>query len=236
LTRSTRSERFDAGALAGLDEPVRRYLCHALGPGDGALHDRVELRMTGRIKVGPSLAFDGTQRFDGAAFEWSARAGRGRFRPLHIVDRYAEGAGSTDGRLFGRWRFLHSDDPDTARAAAGRSAGERIWVPASLLPGHGVRWRAEGDDHIVASVPVPPERPDLHLRIDERGAVRSLWLDRWGSLGRSRHGYIPFGGDVAAEQGFGGVVIPSRVTIGWWYGTPRFAPFFEATILGVSPL
>jgi hypothetical protein len=236
LTGMTGDARLDPGTLAGLDEPVRRYLGHALGGGDGALHDRLELRMAGRIKVGPWLAFEATQRFDGAAFEWSARAGWGRFRPLHVVDRYAAGAGSTEGRLFGRWKFLHADDADTARAAAGRSAGERIWAPASLLPGHGVRWRAEGDDHVVASVPVPPERPDLHLHIDARGAVRSLWLDRWGSLGRSGHGYIPFGGDVAAEERFGGVVIPSRVTIGWWYGTPRFAPFFEATILGVRPL
>jgi hypothetical protein len=232
--RAPRGAGLDAAALAGVDEPVRRYLAHAL-PG-GAPRHRVELRMTGRIKVGPWLAFDATQRFDGAAFEWSARAGRGRFKPLHVVDRYDAGAGSTDGRLFGRWRFLHADDVHTARAAAGRSAGERIWAPASLLPEHGVRWRAESDDHIVASVPVPPERPDLHLRIDARGAVRSLWLERWGKVGRSEHGYIPFGGDVAAEQRFGGVVIPSRVTIGWWYGTPRYAPFFEATILGVRAL
>jgi hypothetical protein len=30
----------------------------------------------------------------------SARAGWGWFRLLHVVDRYAAGAGSTDGRLF----------------------------------------------------------------------------------------------------------------------------------------
>jgi uncharacterized protein DUF6544 len=58
---------------------------------------RAELRMAGRIRVGPWLAFDATQRFDRAAFAWSARAGWGRFRPLHVVDRYEAGRGSTDG-------------------------------------------------------------------------------------------------------------------------------------------
>jgi hypothetical protein len=235
LTSAPGGRRFDAAALARLDEPVRRYLTHALADG-GVLHERVELRMAGRIKVGPWLAFSATQRFEGSAFEWFARAGWGRARPLRVVDRYDAGAGSTDGRLFGRFRFLHADDEHTARAAAGRSAGERIWVPASLLPGSGVRWRAESDEHIVASVPVPPERPDLHLRIDRSGALTSLWLERWGKVGRSGHGYVPFGGDVAAEQRFGDVVIPSRVTIGWWYGTPRYAPFFDAAILDARPL
>jgi hypothetical protein len=138
LTPAPSGRRFDAAALAGLDEPVRRYLTHALAEG-GVMHERVELRMAGRIKVGPWLAFSATQRFAGAALEWSARAGWGRVRPLHVVDRYDAGAGSTDGRLFGRWRFLH-------------------------------------------------------------------------------------------------VVIPSRVTIGWWYGTPRYAPFLDAAILDARPV
>jgi hypothetical protein len=29
----------------------------------------------------------------------------------------------------------------------------------------------------------------------------------------------------------GGVVVPSAVTVGWWFGTPRYAPFFEAEIV-----
>jgi len=29
--------------------------------------------------------------------------------------------------------------------------------------------------------------------------------------------------------------IPSRLTVGWWFGTPRYAPFFEATLLDARP-
>ena len=50
-----------------------------------------------------------------------------------------------------------------ARAAAGLGAAESIWVPASLLPGRGTDWRAEADDHIVASLVVAPEHPEIHL-------------------------------------------------------------------------
>jgi hypothetical protein len=57
---------------------------------------------------------------------------------------------------------------------------------------------------------------------------------RWGDVGRPGFGYIPFGGEIHAERRFGSVVLPSRVSVGWWYGTPRYQPFFEATILGAQ--
>jgi hypothetical protein len=190
--------------LDELDEPVRRYLKHSLA--DGVAPQGVRLRMAGRIKVGAWLAFTAEQEFSGRAFLWRARAGWGPLKPLHVVDSYRDGAGSTDGR-------------------------ESIWVPGMLVPGSGVSWRAESENRIVASIDVPPERSDVTLRIDDEGAVRAISLMRWGNVGQKDFGYIPFGGDMHAERRFGPVVLPSEVTVGWWYGTPRYQPFFEATIL-----
>ena len=85
---------------------------------------------------------------------------------------------------------------------------------------------------LVVTWYVPPERPDLHLRIAPTGAVRAIWLERW----RKGSGYVPCGGDVLEERRFGEVTIPSRVSVGWWYGTPRYKPFFECEILAAEPL
>ena len=212
---------------------MQRYLNHALAPG-AAVGGGRRFGMAGRIKVGRWLAFDAEQEMagEGHAFTWTARAGLGTFRPLHVVDSYRPGAGSTEGRLFGRLRFMHSDDEDTARSAAGRAAVESIMDPASLLPDNGVSWRAEGDDVIVASFDVPPERAEARLQIDAAGALRSVEIMRWGNVGQDGFGYIPFGGDFHAERRFGDVTLPSELTIGWWYGTARFKPFFEALIPG----
>ena len=226
---------FDPDSLSAADEPVRRYLTHALG-GAGVAPTSVRLRMAGRIRVGRWLSFAAEQEFSGHEFVWRARAGWGRFKPLHVTDAYRRGAGSTDGRLFGRVRFLHAGGADTARAAAGRAAAESIWVPATLLPEHGVAWRSEAEDLVIASVDVPPERAELRLRIDDSGAVRSLSLMRWGDVGRRGFGYIPFGGEVHAERRFRGLALPSEVTVGWWYGTPRWKPFFLARILDAVPV
>jgi hypothetical protein len=222
---------FDPAALVALEEPVQRYLNHALAPGAVVAGGR-RFSMVGRIKVGRWLAFDAVQEMsrDGHAFTWTARAGLGPIRPLRVVDRYRLGAGSTEGRLFGRLRFMHADDEDTGRSAAGRAAVESVMDPASLLPDNGVSWRAERNDLIVARFDVPPERAQVRLRIDAIGALRSVEIMRWGNVGQDGFRYIPFGGDIHAEQRFGDLVVPSELTIGWWYGTARYRPFFHATI------
>ena len=227
--------RFDPASLTALDEPVQRYFAHAIAAG-APLHAGVRLTMVGRIKVGAWLSFTAEQEFAGHEFTWRARAGWGPFKPLHVVDRYRDGAGSMDGRLLNRLSFLHADDQDTARAGAARAAAESIWVPASLLPERGVTWRAESANRIVASFDVPPERPEVHVDIDDEGAVRSVKVMRWGNVGREDFGYIPFGATMSAERCFGDVVLPSQVTVGWWFDTPRYAPFFVATILDATPL
>jgi len=232
---ATRTRRFEAAALTGLAEPVRRYLTHAIS--DGAVVTAgVRLAMAGRIKVGRRLSFTAEQEFRGHAFTWSARAGLGRWKPLNVVDSYGDGAGSTKGKLFGRLRFMHANDENTARAAAGRAAAESIWVPGALLPGPGVLWRVESDELIVVRLDVAPEHPEVTIRIGPTGAVRSVSLLRWGNAGQKHFSYIPFGGEIHAERRFGDLVLPSEVSVGWWWGTARYEPFFEATIRYAEPL
>jgi hypothetical protein len=227
--------RFYAAAVADLEEPVRRYLRHAISEG-AEVPLGVRLTMEGRIDVGTWLSFTAEQEFRGHGFTWRARAGRGRLKPLHVVDSYGDGAGSTEGRLFGALRFMHAADADTARAAAGRAAAESIWVPQWLLPGPGVSWRAQSDEVIVARVSVPPEHPDVTIGIGPTGAVRTVSILRWGDVGQEDFGYIPFGGEIHAERRFGGLTLPSEVSVGWWWGTPRYRPFFEARILMAEAL
>jgi hypothetical protein len=79
----------------------------------------------------------------------------------------------------------------------------------------------------VASWDVPPEHPELHIRIGPEGEVRSYSALRWRS---TRDGYVPFGADVQAEARFGGVTIPSHLTAGWGHGTADWSPFFRAEV------
>lgn len=198
------TERFELGRIEGLDEPVQRAFRRALSRGT-VLRDRVRLTMAGRIKIGPWLAFTAVQDFSGHAFAWRARAGIGPFKPVQVVDRYADGAGSTNGRLLGRFSFMHADDANTARSAAGRAAVESIWMlPSTLLPDLGVSWHAEADDIIVATFDVSPERPAVTMRIGKDGGVRSVSVMRWGDRrSDKRFGYIPFGAEITRTAASG---------------------------------
>jgi len=223
-------ERFDPAMVAGLDEPVRRYFTHALAAG-APLRRRVRLTLTGRIRVGAWLRFDSVWEGDGRSFSWRAAAGPARL--LRVHDRFASGAGSMDVRLR-RLRLVHAENADTARSGAGRAALEAVWTPAALLPVHGVSWRADSDERIVATWDVEPERPELHLIIGPDGAVRSSRAQRWRD---ARRGYQPFGADVRAERAFGALTVPSRLAAGWGHGAADWAPFFicEATSLAPHP-
>jgi hypothetical protein len=219
--------------LAGLDEPVARYLTHAIAEGT-PLAPGVRLRMTGRIRVRRWLPFTADQECDGRSFTWRARVGWGPLTLLVVTDRFDDGAGSMAGRLLGRVRVFHADDPDIVRSGAGRAALEAVLAPVGLLPRRDVVWCSDGDGAIVAALDMPPEHPELRLEIDERGAVRSVSVLRWGNTGQAEFGYIPCGCHVHAERTFGGLTVPSRVSVGWWFGTPRYEPFFEAEIADLA--
>jgi hypothetical protein len=227
--------RFTPDMLAGLDEPVRRYFIHAIN--DGALlSDGVRMAMSGRIKVGIWLPFSAEQTVDGRSFAWRARVGIGPLTPLRVIDRYTDAIGSTEGRLLGRVTLFHAQDDDTARSAAARAAIESVvFAPPSVLPGRGVGWRAETDHVIVADFDLPPERPEVRVCIDGHGAIRTVSAQRWGSAGAKAFQYIPFGGEIHAERRFGDLMLPSSASVGWWFGTPRYKPFFHADISAVTP-
>jgi hypothetical protein len=217
--------------LAGVDEPVRRYFAHALN-GEAARGRGTRLSMNGKIRVGRWLDFTSEWESDGRSFAWRARAGLGRFRPLHVLDEYSAGTAQMSVRLFDKLGLVHAAGDDTVRSGAGRTAVEAAsWAPMALLPDRGVSWRAESDDLIIASWTLPPEEPEVRLRIDADGAVRSVSVDRWDDGTHGRHGYIPCGAEVRAERRFADLIIASEIVAGWWFGTPRWDPFFEARVL-----
>jgi hypothetical protein len=88
MTAASEPARFTPSLLAGLADPVRRYLSHAIGDGT-ELGTGVSLTMTGRIKIGLWLPFNARQECDGCSFAWRARVGLDRSRrwPSWIASR-----------------------------------------------------------------------------------------------------------------------------------------------------
>jgi uncharacterized protein DUF6544 len=197
-----------------VSDPVERFLAHA----GGSPVESVRLTMSGRIKVGLWLPFVAEQALGRDRFVWTARVAR----VLTVTDAYADGAGRTEGRLGGR-RLFGAADEDVTRSAAGRTALEAVtFAPACL---HGVGWRTQDDEHIVATWEIPPERPEVHVRLGAEGAPREVWAQRW-----RKGGYARCACTVHAERTFGAFTVPSRISVGW----EDAGPFLHAEIRSLA--
>lgn len=73
----------------------------------------------------------------------------------------------------------------------------------------------------------------MELALDGDGRLRSVRLERWGDPDGTGFRAVPFGGVAEREERFDGYAIPTRLRIGWWFGTPRFeeeGEFFRCTV------
>jgi hypothetical protein len=224
------TETFSEAMIADLPEPVQRYFRHAIAP-NTPLASSVELTMTGSFKMGNNwVPMRATERLSVEGFAWKAAIGQGVMK-FFGWDYYYQGSGQTHFALWNVLTVANDSRPDTARSAIGRLAGELLWLPSALLPQRGVTWEAMADDTIQATFAIDGEPISMTLTLDSNGRVLKVSYLRWGDQTPDRsHTYLPFGGDMLAEQTFGGFTIPTESHIGWWYGSDRYAEFFRGAI------
>lgn len=222
----------DPEVVTRLPPAAQRYLLHALAPGARLAH-AARLHMSGTIRLDDTWCpFEAVQvlRWD-RGFVWKASVRRGGL-PVIGSDRWVDGEGSMKWRLLGIIPVMTADGPDITRSAAGRLHIETMWLPSVLLDSN-VQWLSRDGLHPEAVIRAHDEESHIELAIDDRGRVRTGQLSRWGSPeGRELH-YVDFGAIVEDEATFEGITIPTKLRIGWFFGTPRFeeeGEFFRVTV------
>jgi hypothetical protein len=211
---------FDPAELAGLPDPVIRYFTAAIAPGTPLVRAaRIEMR--GRIKIGRWLPFTATEVLDPRrGFAWRARVAG---RLVVGSDRYLDRAGAMRWRLFGLLPLVSASGPDLTRSAAGRAAGEGMWLPTAMLPRYGVEWSASSDHAVAARLTVDDTAAEIRYTLGPDGHVESTVFDRWGDPDRSRTwAWHRCGGEITAYRTFGGLTVPAAGRVGWHYGTNRW--------------
>jgi uncharacterized protein DUF6544 len=229
----TRPPPFDPASVAGLPEPARRWLRHAVAPGT-PLWTSGELTMRGEIRLGAWRRFTARQVLAPPhGFVWAART-RLAGLPVTGFDRLSSGSGALRWRLAGLVPVMSADGPDVTRSAAGRLAGETVLAPTTARQ---CRWSPGADgDRAVATSLVAGVEERVELQVAPDGRLLGVTMQRWGDPGGAPFGRYPFGVVVEAEATFGGVTIPSVFRAGWWWGTDRQAEgeFFRAEVTGAS--
>jgi hypothetical protein len=224
------SRAFDPQDFARLPASVQRYLGHAIAPGT-PLASAVRLRMHGQIRLGKWRHFKAEQVIVASgAMIWRARV---RLPGLSIrgFDRYVDGKGVMQWRLFGIIPFIGVTGRDVTRSAAGRLAAESVWLPSMLCEPR-VTWTANEGGVAHANFTVGREAVDVALALDH-GCLQFVALSRWGNPDGGAFRPVDFGAMVEQEATFGGYTIPARVRAGWYFGTERFeseGEFLRVTI------
>lgn len=220
---------FEPGMLAGLPEPARRWLEHAIAPGT-PLWQTVELSMAGQIRLGRWRPFTARQVLaPPAGFIWAAKA-RVAGLPVTGYDRYSGATGEMRWRLLGLLPVMSSTGPDVSLSAAGRLAGEAVLVPTTFRH---VRWEPSTEPDTVVMVwrlAGGPER--ARLRVGADGRLLEVAMQRWGNPDGAPFGRHPFGVCIEEEATYAGLTIPSVLRAEWGWGTDRAADgeFFRARI------
>jgi hypothetical protein len=229
--------RFDPAMLDGLPPLARRYLTWAIAPGT-VLSPVVCLQMRGRFVLnGKGLPMRARQVLAPPhGLVWRAHIGQG----IGAVSG-SDGLLALPGqpaRSWTRFRALGlvpvaraGGTPDHLRSAATRAVMEAVWCPASLLPQAGAVWRDLDGAQAEVGYPALTGVAPMHLELAEDGAPRTLVAARWSDANPQRRWQLqPFGGRVLAHGSFGGFRIPTHVELGNHWGTPAYAPFFEAEV------
>jgi hypothetical protein len=227
-------ERFAPKLLAGLPEPARKWLTHAIAPGT-PLAGSAELTMRGHIRLGRWRPFEAHQILTAqAGFVWSATA-RVAGLPVAGFDSYLRGTGTMRWRILGLLPVMSDSGPDVTRSAAGRLAAEStVLLPTAFPHAH---WKSGADDNNAVAVwHLDGEEHAVHLFVRPDGGLAELRMQRWGNPGGQHYDRYPFGITVEAERRFAGISIPAAFRAGWWWGTDRQADgeFFRAEITAAT--
>jgi hypothetical protein len=224
------TERFDPANYTHLPDAVQRYLARAIAPGT-PLASAVRLRMHGSIKLKRWRHFHAEQVIvRGRGMIWRAHVKMGRL-VVRGFDRYVDGEGTMQWKLFGMLPVVRGEGPDVTRSAADRFAAESIWLPSTFCSER-VAWKANGADVLHARFPVNGHDEELALTTS-LGSLLAVEMKRWGNPEGGAFAETDFGALVEQEAVFDGYTIPARVRVGWHFGSARFeerGEFFHATI------
>ena len=219
--------------VAGLPEPARRWLTHAVAPGT-PLWGSVVLTMRGQIRLGSWRSFTARQVLaPPRGFIWAATA-RLYGLPVTGFDRYSSGSGQMNWRLGGLVPVMTATGPDVTRSAAGRLAGEMALVPTAF---RAAGWRPGSDgDRTVVTWHIDDQEESAELQVGADGRLLDVVMQRWGNPNGAPFGRYPFGVAIEEDRTWSGVTIGSVLRAGWWWGTDREAEgeFFRAEITGAE--
>jgi hypothetical protein len=227
---------FDPASVQDLPEAAQRYFRYTIGDGT-PLRLAVEIEMTGELGLGgkdkPNYRAMSARQIlaPPQGLVWKLRAG-----PISGSDGATPDTSWTRFWLFGLLPIVRvSGNQDHHRSAFGRVVAEAaFWVPASLLPGGGVRWEPVDKTTARAIVKFGRFEQAVDITVAADGQPTRVVIQRWSNENSDKtFREQPFGGDLSRFRDFGGYRLPTRVEGGNHIGTTEYFPFYKADVTSI---
>jgi hypothetical protein len=210
---------YDPAELAGLPDPVRRYLDHVLPRGHPYTRS-VELHQSGEIRIGDRPdwhPFTAVQRFavDPPGFVWDADVGMAPLVWVRVLDAFVGGEGHLSAKV---WSVVPVADatpgPDLDRGELLRYLAEAAWFPTALLPGRGVAWEPVDGSRARATLSVGETTASVLFHFDGPRIAR-VEAERPRSHPDGSQTPVPWTGYWRDYERRDGVLVPTRGHVEW---------------------
>jgi len=223
---------FHPESLINLPNLARRYLENAIAPGT-PLASAVRLWMHGEIKLDQKWhPFKGEEVIYGhRGMIWRATTWA-KGLPIWGGDRIVDGVGESQWKILGLFPVVQASGADITRSSVGRVQVESILLP-SILCNPDICWTELNASQVQANFTAFGEPAKLTLTVNDRGILEQAKIDRWGNPEGKAFHYVDFGGIFEDSSTFDGYTIPTRLRVGWFFGSDRFeseGEFFRCAI------
>ncbi|WP_334860555.1 DUF6920 family protein [Nostoc sp.] len=223
---------FQPELLTDIPPVARRYLENAMAPGT-QLASAVRLWMHGEIKLGQKWhPFKGEEViYWNRGMIWRAKTSM-QGLPIWGADRIVDGVGESRWKILGLFPVMQASGEDITRSTVGRVQVESMLLP-SVLCNPDISWIELNGSQVQANFTALGEPAKLTLTVNDQGMLEQAKIDRWGNLEGEAFHYIDFGGMVEDSGTFDGYTIPTRLRVGWYFGSDRFeseGEFFHCAI------
>ena len=203
------SATLDEADLAGLPEPVQRWLRWS-GVVGKPIPTTVRLRQEGELRVGEFgwMPFTAEEYYATAqpAFVWKANV---RMAPgITVVgqDRYIEGEGLLEMRLLGAVPVASDEGSDMDAGDLLRYLNETMWFPAGALSPY-ITWEAVDAASARATMVYGGASGTATFTFDQDGRLTNMVADRYD---RESGAVVPWSTPITAYGEFDGVRVPTE--------------------------
>lgn len=236
---------FRSEALAGLPDPVQRYLRAVLAEGQPVV---TGVRIVHRGMFNMSEAGENWKPFtsdqkvvtDRPGFDWEARIRMAPGVPVFVRDAYAAGEGVLKAAIWGV--VLVADWPNTPELAHGellRFLAESPWYPTVLLPSPFLKWEPVDNSRARATLTDGRTSVSLEFEFGPDGLVERVRAKSRPRTVGKRTEDCPWEGRFWGYERRDGMLIPTEGEVAWvlpggrlpyWRGRVERIEYFRANL------